>query len=313
MNKFAIGTDIGGSHICSAAIDLTAKSILKQSFAHQKVDNQAAAPEILCKWAAALNQSIAAVPLDSLAGIAFAMPGPFDYARGIAKFTPDVAKYQNLYGLNITGHLKPLLRLPDSAENFEFRYINDAASFGIGEAWIGKAAAAKRSLTLTIGTGLGAAFIEDGVPVVDRDDVPRMGTLWHVPFNGDIADTTFSTRWFINRYAEKSGTRLPDVKQIALRATNNEAPAKEVFTEFGSNLGTFLAPWLKKFEAQVLVIGGNIATAHEEFLPALEERLPIPVQVSDLKEDAALLGAARLFASDFWPRITPLLPKMCPA
>jgi glucokinase len=313
VNKFAIGTDIGGSHICSAAIDLTAKSILKQSFAHQKVDNQAAALEILCKWAAALNQSIAAVPLDSLAGIAFAIPGPFDYARGIAKFTPNVAKYQNLYNIHITDNLKPLLRLPDSTEDFDFRYINDAASFGIGEAWLGKAVGTKRSLTLTLGTGLGSAFIEDGVPVVDRDDVPRMGTLWHAPFNGDIADATFSTRWFINRYAEKTGTRLPDVKQIALRATNNEAPAKEVFTEFGVNLGNFLTPWLKKFDAQVLVIGGNIATAHEEFLPILKNRVPIPVHISDLKEDAALLGAARLFASDFWPRITPLLLKMCPA
>jgi glucokinase len=310
VNKFAIGTDIGGSHICSAAIDLTAKSILKRSFAHQKVDNQAAAPEILCKWAAALNQSIAAVPLGSLAGIAFAMPGPFHYARGVAKFTPDVAKYQNLYNIHITDHLKPLLRLSDSAEDFDFRYINDAASFGIGEAWLGKAVGTKRSLTLTLGTGLGSAFIEDGVPVVDRDDVPRMGTLWHVPFKGDIADAAFSTRWFINRYAEKSGTRLPDVKQIALRATNNEAQAKEVFAEFGTNLRTFLIPWLKKFDAQVLVIGGNIAAAHNEFLPALEKQVPVPVQVSDLKEDAALLGAARLFAPGFWPRITPLLSKM---
>jgi glucokinase len=315
MNQFAIGTDIGGSHICSVAIDLEKKSILKESLADQEVDNQASAEEILGNWAAAINKSIAAIRGAQLTGIGFAMPGPFDYAKGIALFTSDVAKYQNLHGINIAERIKNLLAWPDSRKELDLRFLNDATAFGVGEAWLGKASGARRSIVLTLGTGLGAAFIEDGIPVVDGADVPRMGSMWHLPFNGNIADDSFSARWFINRYAEKSGTRFAGVKQIAERV-ERDPQAKEIFVEFGANLGIFLGPWLKKFSAEVLVLGGNVSAAYPWFGPALEESLKnqhraTTVHLSELKEHAALIGSARLLEEKFWSKAKPLLPKMC--
>jgi glucokinase len=141
-----------------------------------------------------------------------------------------------------------------------------------------------------------------------------MGSLWHLLFNNDIADVSFSTRWFINRYAAMSGKRLASVKQIADLAPK-EALANDVFAEFGASLGSFLGPWVKKFAADVLVIGGNISAAYNLFGAALEEsvkkqRLAIAIHVSDLKEDAALIGSARLFEDSFWNKVKPLLSKM---
>jgi glucokinase len=317
MNKFAIGTDIGGSHISCAAIDLQSQSIINKSFVTREVDNQASAADIFANWAGAINESLASLPRSEVVGIGFAMPGPFDYANGIALFNANVAKYQNLYGINISHRLKDLLSLPGASSNFDFRYLNDATSFAVGEAWLGKAAGAKRSLSITLGTGFGSAFIEDGIPVVERDDVPGMGNLWHVPFNGEIADASFSVRWFINRYTALSGSRLANVKQIAAKAAESDAHAKEVFTEFGVNLGTFLAPWLKRFAADVLVIGGNIAAAYAEFGPALEATLrkhhiSVAIHLSELKEQAALIGSARLFEDKFWAKVQPLLTPLRP-
>jgi len=196
----------------------------------------------------------------------------------------------------------------------ELRYLNDATAFGVGEAWLGKAAGAKRSISITLGTGLGSAFVDDGIPVVEGDLVPRMGSLWHLPFNNDIADAAFSTRWFIKRYAQKTGTRLADARQIADRAAT-DAPAKDVFVEFGTNLGNFVGPWVKRFGADVLVIGGNVSAACHLFGPAMEEsfkqqQLALVTHVSELKEDAASIGSARLFEDNFWNRIKPLLSKM---
>jgi glucokinase len=311
MKTIAIGTDIGGSHISSVAIDFQRQSIIKESLATRVVDNQASAGEILNDWVTTLRKSIAQIDRTRLAGIGFAMPGPFDYAGGIALFTGNVAKYQNLYGINISKRIRELLALP---AGFNLRYMNDATAFGVGEAWLGKAAGVKHSISITLGTGLGSTFVNNGIPVVEGNGVPRMGSLWHLPFDNDIADASFSTRWFVKRYAQKSGNELAGVKPMADRAATDPL-ARDVFVEFGANLGIFLGPWIKKFAADILMIGGNVAAAYNLFGTSLEEslekqRIATPVHVSELKEDAASIGSARLFEEKFWNRVKPLLSKM---
>src|ERR1039458_7102862 len=101
MKRFAIGTDTGGSHISCAVFDFESNSVLKGSFASQKVNNQGASEDIRSNWATTLSKAIIRIDLRQLAGIGFAVPGPFDYASGIAWFPSDVAKYQSLYGINV--------------------------------------------------------------------------------------------------------------------------------------------------------------------------------------------------------------------
>src|ERR1035437_4584685 len=235
MRKYAIGADIGGSHISCAVIDLDKETIIRESFATQKVNNQSSAEDILESWSTALRQSISFIDRSQLAGIGFAMPGPFDYPNGIAMFTESVAKYQNLHGINVALRLKEILELE---EGCDVRFMNDASAFAIGEAWMGKASNVDRSVSITLGTGFGSAFVDDGVVVVDRDDVPKLGCVWHLPYDGGIADESFSTRWFIKRYAEKSNIQTTGAKEIADKAATDPI-AKEIFVEYGTHLGEF--------------------------------------------------------------------------
>jgi len=311
MKTIAIGTDIGGSHISCAAVDFQKQCILPKSFVAYRVNPQAPADEILTIWSRALGQSMAAVDGAKLAGIGFAMPGPFDYVHGIAQFTAAVAKYQNLRGIPVSQRLKERMALP---AEFELRYINDATAFGVGEAWMGKASAANRSIAITLGTGLGAAFMDRGIPVVSGQEVPPMGSMWHLPFHDATAEDSFSTRWFIKRYAQKTGNSLEGVKQLVDRAAT-ESSAKEVFSEFGCNLGEFLSPWVKKFTADMVVMGGNISAAYPLFGPDLEKTMSqhpasAAIVVSELKEEAAAIGSARLFEANFWSQIQELIKKM---
>src|ERR1035441_9816936 len=87
MKRFAVGTDIGGSHISCAVINFESNSVLKGSFASQKVNNQGTAEEILSNWATTLSKAINRIEHRQLAGIGFAVPGPFDYATGDRKST----------------------------------------------------------------------------------------------------------------------------------------------------------------------------------------------------------------------------------
>jgi glucokinase len=309
-SQFAIGTDIGGGHISCATLDLDTNKILKETYSKEKVDCSAESDIIIASWVKALNKTISTIDADLLAGIGFAMPGPFDYKNGIALFE-QVEKFDHLYGVNVADEVRKNLSVN---KDISLRFMNDATCFGVGEAWIGQAKDYKHSVAITLGTGFGSAFFENGIPIVERADVPEMGCVYHLPYKGGIADDNFSTRWYIKRYAQKTGKRVMGVKEIYENVENDPA-AKECFIEFGNNLAEFSAPWLKDFNADVMVIGGNITGAYgiwgRVFEKSLQKQdLHTTVKVSNLMEDAAIVGSARLVENKYWNRVKGLLSKM---
>lgn len=308
--RFAIGVDIGGSHISAVLVDLSTGGMVQESHAQQKVDNQASAQVILNQWSLAIEKTLGYMDQGELVGIGFAMPGPFDYKNGVA-LLKNVAKYEGLYGINVGDELKRILNLPAT---LPFRYLNDALSFAIGECWIGKASAFDNVMAITLGTGFGSAFLSRGVPVIEGSRVPPMGYVYHIPYEKGIADDYFSTRWFIGEYLLRTGIFCKGVKEIAQRA-EQEMEAKKIFEDFGTSLGYFLAPLLHTFEAGCLVMGGNISGAYPLFGPAFYEALQkqkvkIEVVVSDLNESAAMAGSARLLDTGFWNNVEPLVSKI---
>jgi glucokinase len=310
MSNYAIGVDVGGSHLSCAAVDLGKQVFFENSFSTVHIDNKASSDEILSGWVKALLQTIQKMEADTLSGIGFGMPGPFEYDKGIARFA-QVEKYYSLNGIDVADELTRRLNL---ASTVPLRFMNDASAFATGEAWMGSASHVANSVSITLGTGFGSAFVSDGVPVVEGEKVPRLGCVWHLPYKEGIADDYFSTRWFVKRYKEETGIDVDGVKPIADAAVSNET-AMSLFIEYGNNMGEFFSPWLKKFDAGVLVIGGNIAGAYGLFGPNFEKALRIngvetEIKLSALKEDAAIIGSARMLNPEYWEKIGPILSKM---
>jgi len=152
-------------------------------------------------------------------------------------------------------------------------------------------------------------------------EVPAYGCVYHLPFGNSIADDNFSTRWFLGRYKEITGQDIAGVKELAelaagyrlqeagstLNAHNRNA-ASGIFDEFGANMGKFLAPWLLKFSAECLTIGGNISNSYFLFekpfsLELRKQGCNIPVFISELGELAGIAGAARLCDDSFYLRL----------
>lgn len=311
MKKFALGADVGGSHISVILVDLEKEVILKNYKSCFKVDNKASAEEILNTWKCAIEKSISGIDRNQLSGIGLAMPGPFDYQKGIALFTEEVNKFEKLFGVNVQLRLQQLLNLSD---DIAIRFINDATAFAIGDAWKGKSRDSNKTIAITLGTGLGAAFIESGIPVLERDDVPDKGCLYHLPYKESIANEYFCTGWFIKEYVKKTGRTVRGVKEMASEASAN-SELIDIFNEFGDNLGAFLIPWIQKFNPNCLLLGGNIAKAFNLFGPSFSsvlknKNLRINVEVSEQMENSAMMGSARLMDEDFWKQIQPLLPMM---
>jgi len=310
LQNIAIGVDIGGSHIPAVAVDMASHKIISGSRAESPVDNKAEADEILTVWTDTLKRVLRGIRIFNLRGIGFAMPGPFDYVKGICLIR-GVPKYEKLYGVNVGKAVASRLGLPCDCR---VRFMNDASSFAVGEAWAGKAAGYRKMMAITLGTGFGSAFLNDRIPVVDGDRVPKMGCVYHLPVGTGIADDYFSTRWFTKRFHDVTGREAAGVKEVAMEAVH-QPEVRVLFTEFGASLGAFLAPWLIRFEAEILILGGNISHSWELFGPSFENEMRklgcrTAVAISELKEDAALLGSAYLLDEGFWKAVQPALPLM---
>ena len=303
----AIGVDIGGSHIVCAVVDLKNLEIVKGTTHSVKVDNKIGKDGILENWGKALNQTIKSSSIKEVVKIGFAMPGPFHYKTGLAMFVGN-DKYESLYNVSIPDELAKYI----NGSDLDFRFLNDASAFGVGVSSIGRAKNYSKVIAITLGTGFGSAFIKDGIPQVTTDDVPKGGCMWDKPYKEGIGDDYFSTRWCIKRYAELSGKEVSGVKEIA---EANDGHSEIVFKEFGSNMAEFMLPFLKTYRPDLIILGGNVSKASTFFLPTLKNSiqaagLDIDFELSDLLEDAAIIGSAKLFDSDFWKQVKNDLPNL---
>lgn len=311
--SITIGVDIGGSHISSSAVNSTEFKIIPGTYFSGSVDSKSSKEVIIERWAEIINQTIQAiqetltVSASETIGIAFSMPGPFQYQTGIAMFEGN-DKYESLYNVSVSDELLKYL----NRKEVSFRFLNDASCFGVGGALKQEANSGnEKVIAITLGTGFGAAFLDNKLPITQGDNVPHNGCLWDKPFNDSIADNSFSTRWFLNQYEIVTGEKLTNgVKEIA--SIENYSTAK-IFDDFANNLSEFLSPFIIDFEADLLVIGGNIAKSNHLFLSKLEENfkkknINLSISIIENTEETSILGSSYLFNEVFWGNIKEDLP-----
>ncbi|WP_212005426.1 ROK family protein [Chitinophaga sp. HK235] len=281
----ALGIDIGGSHITAALVNLETRTIDTHSWNRTRVNSQGTATEIIDAWAAVINEAFRDIQPESR-HIGIGMPGPFDYQAGISMMK-DQHKYDALYNLNVKNMLAAKLQLDPST----IRFINDAGCFLQGEVFSGAARNYQHVIGLTLGTGLGSATYHGG----QAQDADR----WCSPFLDGMAEDYLSTRWFVKRYQELSGTAVKDVKEL-ITYIDSDSRVQQVFDEFAHNLATFLIDFIKAESPEAIVIGGNIAQASQLFFPAVIQELEkahyhTPLLVAALGEKAAIIGAASIW------------------
>lgn len=281
--SFILTADIGGSHITAGICHLESYSILSQSITRIEVDSKGPAESILARWESAFEQVLQKNITASVSGLSIAMPGPFDYQKGIS-YIKGLDKYEALYGLDVKQHLADLLGI----DPLVIRFRNDAESTIAGEVLNGAGRNYRRVMGITLGTGLGSAFTENGI----TKDL----NLGSDPYKETIADDYLSTRWFLKRHLELTGVALiGGVKELAALAQGSEI-ARDIFIEFADNMSEFLSGPIAQYQPDVLVVCGNIAKASEFFLPHLIKKLnSIPIMVGQLGENAPLIGAAAMF------------------
>lgn len=184
-----------------------------------------------------------------------AVPGPFDYARGVARIR-GLAKLEAIYGLDLRTTFAAALGVDPG----DIHFLNDAEAFGLGEWRAGASRGHRRCVGITLGTGLGSAFLVDGVVQRAGDGVPPKGRIDLVQYGGRPVEETVSRRALLNRYGARSHDAI-DVKDIAELARGGKPVAMATFADTFAALGECLAPLLDRFQASCLVVGGSISGA----------------------------------------------------
>lgn len=301
---YSIGVDIGGSHIATCVYNHTDKCLLRETWVNRKIDSKASKNVIIQQWVATISKSIELAGR-TIEGVGIAMPGPFNYAEGVSLIY-GVDKLQALYRVNIRKELAQKLEMEAS----KIRFINDASAFSIAETTMGRAATYPRVVALTLGTGFGSSFLLNRQPLINAVGVPDGGFLYNQLCQGKLADDVFSTRGIIGHYQKTSQHVVKNVRELCERVDLDEK-ARDVFHWFGEELGLFIKPYLHDFESDVLVLGGNISKAHPYFMKDLSSQLPQTIiYISELGEEAPVIGGALLLEDGFYQKLMPTLQQM---
>lgn len=282
-SPLVIASDIGGTHITAALVDICQWQVLNESTMRYPVNSHADAKSILSAWAAPFKEVIANHPLISPV-IGIAMPGPFDYENGISRMR-DQDKYDNLYGMDIRHELAERI----GVDGRNIRFINDAAAFLQGEVFAGKHNGHAKMLGITLGTGLGSAIWKKGNNAVDAD-------LWKTPYLDSNMEEHLVTRWFVRRTAQH-GVKVTGLREL-LQLHSEYAFVEDILTEYSQHLLQFLKFFSEKEKTDKFIIGGNISRAWDIFKGFYPDAFAqFDIHISQLGEDAALIGAAALFAT----------------
>jgi putative membrane protein len=283
--------DVGGTHVTCALVDLASWDVVGRA-TRLPLDATGAAAGIID----ALLEAAAGIAAPAGAVWGVAMPDPFDYATGVALFE-GVGKFESLYGHDIRAAL--LAGLPASPADVAF--INDADAFVLGEWLHGAASGTARCAGLTLGTGVGSGFVADGQVVDCGPDVPPGGRAHRLQVAGAPLENLMSRRALRRAYASRTGLdaeEVPDVAEICARARSGEPAATSTIAHALRTLGAVLAPWIVRFGADVVVIGGSMAASWDVLEPPFVEGFgsiaePPRLAVAADADRAPLLGAAR--------------------
>ena len=276
--RIVMTLDAGGTNFVFSAI-AAARPVIESFALAASADDLARSLDTLAGGFRRVQAQLPAPP----AAISFAFPGPADYASGVIVGPRNLPAYCDVA---LGPMLEDLFGLPTFINN-------DGDLFAYGEAMAGflpyvnglleQAGSPKRFrnlLGVTLGTGFGGGLVTDGRLLVGDNSAGGEVWLLRHKLDGEAnAEEGVSIRAVRRVYAERAGLAFdgaPEPKTICDiaegRAPGDRAAAQEAFRRLGEVAGNAIAEAIALLDGLV-VIGGGIAGAHRQFLPALVDEM----------------------------------------
>ncbi len=313
MINAVVGIDIGGTFTKFGIIDKKGKCLGVNSIKTYQYDKFDKFSEHLYKEIQGLNDSLGKEI--NIKGVGVGAPNG-NYYRGTIEYAPN---------LNWKGIIPFVNKFTKYFSDVQVVMTNDANAAAIGEMLYGGAKKMKNFIVITLGTGLGSAFVVDGQLVYGHDG--RAGELGHVNVeqNGRICrcgnkgcleayvSAKGIKRTFVSLLcarSEKSDLRHVNFNELTSKmiydaARSGDTIALEAFAITGKILGVKLSDVVAITNPEAIFIMGGLAQAGDIIFKPTQQfmeknlfhvfRGKVKILPSKLKrENAAVLGAGAL-------------------
>jgi predicted NBD/HSP70 family sugar kinase len=156
---------------------------------------------------------------------------------------------------------------------------NDVNALAIAERWFGAGRGIRSFVLVTVGPGIGSAFLLNGEPLTGASGLA--GELGHIPVRLDGApcgcgnrgclETITSDQSILRDIAARGGTRYPGIAAAIEQARSGADPvAAAAFESMGTALGRALATVCNLFNPERIILTGERAAAYDLYGPACE-------------------------------------------
>ena len=291
-----IAIDIGGTTIKSSVVDNRTNTVLAPVRYRPTRDNEDRRV-ILDALCAAVRETTN----DSTAFcwnpefVAVAVPGPFDYGRGASLMDH---KFVAIRGESLIPYIRNAVT---GDGNLRIGFFHDLHAFLWGEHLVGNVQGAVDIIAVSIGTGLGCAYMRNGMLQVSAGLGPCL-QLYRRPIPDGVLEDVVSHRGIVNAYGSGVDGRPVDVKGIAERARSGDRNACDTFIRMGKVLGDLLSQVAVERQLQHIVFGGQISRAFDLFGEEVGARVyrtkpAVTVSVSRNPDASALIGASALLSA----------------
>lgn len=282
--------DVGGTFIKSA-LGITRKGAVEGTFMCTPISSDGTAGEITEAFRSAVAGQMekAAQMGAKIEAVCAAIPGPFDYKKGIFLMKH---KFAAVYGKSMREILGEVI-----SADVRLAFIHDVNGALLGALTADETLKEGNVAMVTLGTGLGFAYAINGQIQFSPAGSPARG-LWDAPYMGGTLEEYVSRRGILRLYAELGGSLAEgeDVKEISVRARNGEEKAIETFSAAGRHLAAGAAQLIKELGIRHIVFGGQISRSFDLMEAELKKGLPEGIQVCPSKdiEGLVLIGVASL-------------------
>ncbi len=187
--------------------------------------------------------------------------------------------------------------------------VGDGHAAALGEARFGAGRGRASVLAVTVGTGLGGGIVVDGE--IYRGAWDASGFIGHIKIvrNGrpctcggkGCLEAYVSGPALLAEYNARAAQALASASEVAARAAEGDALAREAVEATGAWLGFGLAGVVAVLNPEVIVVGGGVAQTGDLFLDSIRRSLrthsfpavrETPVLPAALGPYAGLVGAA---------------------
>lgn len=311
QTEFVVGIDLGGSNIRAAVVSQQGEI---KAWAQAPIEAARGVEQGIQRIQNLIRQVMEQAGIRQIAGIGFGSTGPIDRKRGLIQNPYTLPGWENV------DIRTPLSRAFDAPLIME----NDADAAALGEAWLGSGKGTSRFALVTVGTGVGSAFIlggqiyrgmdgehpEAGHQILDPNGPPcycgAHGCLESLASGPAIAE---SARRLIQQYPNSSLARLHQSGQIIEATHVTEAArqgdefAQKIIREAGCYLGLGLVNLILFYLPECIALGGGVMKNYDLFFPHIQQVLRqhdvvVPTRrvrlvPASLGNKAGVLGAAR--------------------